>query len=46
MEKLNANMEGWAQDVSTTADLVVKSFSDAVTALSKVATGEGAEVGA
>ena len=38
-EQINANIKGWADDVSRTADLVVKSFSDATAALGKVATG-------
>lgn len=44
MKKLNENMTGWSQDVTTTADLVIKSFSDSVSAISKIATGAGEEV--
>lgn len=36
---INSNTKIWADNVSKTADLVVKYFSDAVAALGKVATG-------
>ena len=39
-QAINANIKNWANDVSTAADLVVRSFSDAVAALGKVATGQ------
>lgn len=38
-QKINENVKGWADDVAKTADVVVKAFSDAVSALGKVATG-------
>ena len=38
-DKINENVKVWASDVSTTADAIVKTFSDAVAALGKVATG-------
>ena len=44
MKKLNDNMSNWSKAVSETADLVVKNFSDAVSALSKVATGSADDV--
>jgi len=39
-QRINDNIKEWANNVSTSADLVVKSFSDAASALGKVATGE------
>ena len=33
-------MSNWAEDVEKVSDLVVKGFSDATSALGKVATGE------
>lgn len=38
-DKINANIKEWADGVSASSDLVVKTFSDAVAALGKVATG-------
>ena len=38
-DKINANIKEWADGVSSSSDLVVKTFSDAVAALGKVATG-------
>lgn len=43
-QRINDNIKGWAEAVSASADLVVKSFSDAVSALGKVATGECAGI--
>lgn len=37
--KINANVKTWADEVSQSADMVVKAFSDAVAALGKIATG-------
>ena len=37
--KINANVKTWADETSRTADMVVKTFSDAVAALGKIATG-------
>ena len=37
--KINANVKTWADEVSQSADMVVKTFSDAVAALGKIATG-------
>jgi len=39
-QKINDNVKTWASDVSNTADAVVKAFSDAVSALGKIATGQ------
>lgn len=39
-QKINDNMQEWADTVTKTADQVVKVFSDAVAALGKVAKGE------
>lgn len=38
-DKINENIKGWASAVSSSSDLVVKTFSDAVAALGKIATG-------
>ena len=38
-DKINENIKGWASAVSGSSDLVVKTFSDAVAALGKIATG-------
>ena len=43
-QKINENAKVWAGEVSKSADLVVKTFSDAVSALGKVATGATAGV--
>lgn len=40
LTKLNDSMTNWAADVEKVSDLVVKGFSDATSALGKVATGE------
>lgn len=39
-DKINGNIKEWAAQVSNSSDLVVKTFSDAVSALGKIATGE------
>ena len=38
-DKINENIKDWASSVSGSSDLVVKTFSDAVAALGKIATG-------
>lgn len=42
--QINDNIKNWANDVSKAADLVVKSFSDAVSALAKVGTGQADDI--
>ncbi len=37
--KINANVKTWSDEVSRSSDMVVKTFSDAVAALGKIATG-------
>lgn len=39
-QKINENVKVWAGEVAKSADLVVKTFSDATAALGKVATGQ------
>ena len=43
-DKINENVKVWASDVSTTADGIVKSFSDAVSVLGSLATGSMEDV--
>ena len=39
-QKINENVKVWAAEVAKSADLVVKTFSDATAALGKIATGQ------
>lgn len=39
-QKINENVKVWAGEVAKSADLVVKTFSDATAALGKIATGQ------
>lgn len=43
-QQINDNIKEWAEDVTKTADLVVKSFSDAVCALGKCVTGDADDI--
>lgn len=43
-QQINDSIKGWAEDVSKSADMVVKSFSDAVCALGQCVTGDSDDI--